>query len=136
MRNFFVKIIALNFYFFLLTSCSNNPSFSVERDYLDMQDAILGAFINVKDSSVIQIPDGHYLFSKSLILDGKKNVTIRGNGMEKTVLSFKGQTQGAEGLRIANCENITIENMTVEDSNGDNIKVTRWNYRYNYKLCK
>ena len=124
MRNFFVKIIALNFYFFLLTSCSNNPSFNVERDYLDMQDAILEAFINVKDSSVIQIPDGHYLFSKSLILDGKKNVTIRGNGMEKTVLSFKGQTQGAEGLRIANCENITIENMTVEDSNGDNIKVT------------
>jgi parallel beta-helix repeat protein len=42
--------------------------------------------------------------------------------MDKTILSFKGQTEGAEGLRVSNGENITIENMTLQDSKGDLIK--------------
>ena len=100
------------------------PSYTPERDYLDMEIPILEAFITAKDSSVIELPEGHYLFSQSLIMDGKKNVTIRGAGMEKTVLSFKGQKQGAEGVRISNCDNITIENLSIEDAAGDNLKVT------------
>ena len=100
------------------------PSYSPEREYLDMEIPILEAFITAKDSSVIELPKGHYLFSQSLIIDGKKNVTIRGAGIEKTVLSFKGQRQGAEGVRISNCNNITIENLSIEDAAGDNLKVT------------
>lgn len=42
--------------------------------------------------------------------------------MDKTILSFKGQTQGAEGIKVSNCENIVIEDMTTEDSKGDLIK--------------
>ena len=95
-----------------------------EREYLDMEIPILEAFITAKDSSMIELPEGHYLFSQSLIMDGKKNVTIRGAGIEKTVLSFKGQKQGAEGVRISNCNNITIENLSIEDAAGDNLKVT------------
>ena len=57
-----------------------------------MEIPILEAFITAKDSSMIELPEGHYLFSQSLIMDGK-NVTIRGAGIEKTVLSFKGQKQ-------------------------------------------
>ena len=100
------------------------PSYLPERDYLDMEIPILEAFITAKDSSVIELPEGHYLFSQSLIMDGKKNVTIRGAGIEKTILSFKGQKQGAEGVRISNCDNITIENLSIEDAAGDNLKVT------------
>ena len=44
-------------------------------------------------------------------------------GMEKTILSFKGQTEGAEGLKITNGENITLEGFTVVDTKGDAIKV-------------
>ena len=73
---------------------------------------------------MIELPEGHYLFSQSLILDGKKNITLRGKGIEKTVLSFKGQKQGAEGIRISNCKNLTIENMSIEDASGDNLKIT------------
>jgi parallel beta-helix repeat protein len=55
---------------------------------------------------------------------------IKGEGMDKTVLSFKGQTEGAEGLRISNCSNIQIIGLTVEDAKGDNIKVTETNGLY------
>ena len=59
-----------------------------------------------------------------MILDGKQNIVLRGKGIEKTVLSFKGQKQGAEGIRISNCKNLTIENMSIEDAAGDNLKIT------------
>ena len=78
----------------------------------------------VKDSTVIELDEGHFIFKNSLILEGKKNITIKGKGMDKTVLSFKIQESGAEGLRIANCENILLENFSIEDAAGDNIKVT------------
>ena len=47
------------------------PSYMPEREYLDMEIPILEAFIT-KDSSMIELPEGHYLFSQSLIMDGKK----------------------------------------------------------------
>ena len=55
-------------------------------------------------------------------MEGKKNIVIRGKGIDKTILSFKNQTSGAEGIRVSECENITIEDMTVQDSKGDLIK--------------
>jgi parallel beta-helix repeat protein len=42
--------------------------------------------------------------------------------MDKTVLSFKDQKTGAEGIKITNCENIILEDLTVQDSKGDLIK--------------
>ena len=109
---------------FLLLKSPSMPSYNPYRDYLDMETSILEAFITSRDSSSIELPEGHYLFSQSLILDGKKNITLRGKGIEKTVLSFKGQKQGAEGIRISNCKNLTIENMSIEDASGDNLKIT------------
>ncbi len=77
-----------------------------------------------EDGAVIELEEGQFIFKNSLILEGKKNITIRGRGMDKTVLSFILQEDGAEGLRIANCENIILEDFSVEDAVGDNIKVT------------
>ena len=100
------------------------PEYNPDRDYLDMEEAILEAFILAKDSATIQLPEGHYLFSQELSINGKKHLTIKGMGMDKTVLSFKGQTKGAQGILISNSENITIADMTIEDASGDNLKIT------------
>ena len=94
-----------------------------ERNYQDIEDELLTQFIIATDSSVIELPEGHFLFSRSLALDGVSHVTIRGKGIDKTVLSFKDQKEGAEGIRISNGTNIILEDFTVEDASGDNIKV-------------
>ena len=44
--------------------------------------------------------------------------------LKKQYYHSKGQKQGAEGIRISNCNNITIENLSIEDAAGDNLKVT------------
>jgi len=79
--------------------------------------------IIVADGDTIDLPEGNFMFTKSITMDDKSNILIRGKGMNKTILSFKNQTEGAEGLHISNGKNIVLEDFSVEDSKGDNIKV-------------
>jgi parallel beta-helix repeat protein len=88
----------------------------------DFEKNLQKRLILAEDGATIEIEAGRFSLTKSLSLEGKKNVTLRGKGMDKTILSFKGQTQGAEGIKVSNCENIVIEDMTTEDSKGDLIK--------------
>jgi parallel beta-helix repeat protein len=54
---------------------------------------------------------------------GRANgVTIRGAGMDKTILSFKGQKSGPEGM-IVYGNDFTLEGLTLEDSKGDGLKI-------------
>ncbi len=78
--------------------------------------------IEAKEGDIIEIPEGKFHFDKSLTLDNVANVTIRGAGKDKTILSFKDQIAGAEGFHIV-ANNITIENLTVKDTKGDGIKL-------------
>ncbi|HVS64994.1 MAG TPA: parallel beta-helix domain-containing protein [Thermoanaerobaculia bacterium] len=77
--------------------------------------------IEAQPGDVIEIPEGTYELTRSLSLtvDG---VTIRGAGMDKTVLSFANQTQGAEGLLVS-ASDFTIEDLAIEDTRGDALKV-------------
>ena len=87
-----------------------------------VQKKIQTQLIMAENGSVIDLGEGTFSFTNSLSMEDKKNIIIKGKGMDKTILSFKGQTEGAEGLRVSNAENITIEDMTLQDSKGDLIK--------------
>jgi parallel beta-helix repeat protein len=88
----------------------------------DIQKKIQTQFIMAENGSTITLDEGSFRFTGSLSMEGKKNISIKGRGKDKTILSFKGQTDGAEGIRISNAENITLEDLTVQDSKGDAIK--------------
>ena len=93
----------------------------------DVEKLLQTQLIEINNGQNLEITEGSFSLTKSLSMDGKKNITIRGKGMDKTILSFKNQTSGAEGLRITNCENITLEDLTVQDSKGDLIKTMHVN---------
>lgn len=88
----------------------------------DIQKKLQTQFIEAENGSVIELPEGHYQFDASLWLDGKKDVVIRGAGMDKTVLNFTGQITGAEGIKVTNASNITVQDLTVQDTKGDGVK--------------
>jgi parallel beta-helix repeat protein len=77
--------------------------------------------LDAKPGDVIEIPAGRYDFDRglSLTVDG---VTIRGAGHDRTVLSFKHQVSGAEGLLVS-ASSFTLENLAIEDTRGDAIKI-------------
>src|SRR5690606_33404279 len=90
--------------------------------WLDIEKDLQTQLIMAEDGDTIMIPEGHFLFSCSSSLDEKNNIVISGAGMDKTYLSFKGQTDGAEGIRLTNGRNITLQDLTVQDSKGDAVK--------------
>lgn len=88
----------------------------------EFQKKILTDFIDTEDGSIIELPEGNFNLEVSLWIDGKENVTIKGKGMNKTILNFKNQLSGAEGIKITNCSNIVLKDLTVQDTKGDGIK--------------
>ena len=88
----------------------------------DFQKKYQSQMILAEDGSVIELPEGTFTLTNTLSLEGKKKITIRGKGMDKTILSFKGQTDGAEGIRVSDGTDILLEGFTVQDAKGDAIK--------------
>jgi parallel beta-helix repeat protein len=123
-KKHFFWIIDLILAVVYITKNNTMPTYAPSRDYIDIEDQLIEQFIFSRDSSVIELPAGHFLLSQSLSIDRKSHLTIRGQGMEETVLSFKGQTSGAEGIKITNSSNIILEDFSVEDAAGDNLKVS------------
>ncbi|TAE41697.1 MAG: hypothetical protein EAZ70_00160 [Runella slithyformis] len=100
---------------------------SVAAAQPEVQKKIQRQFIMAENGSTIALDEGTFAIRSSISLEGKKNIVITGKGIDKTILSFKGQTEGAEGLRISNAEQITLENLTVQDAKGDAIKAMNVN---------
>lgn len=86
----------------------------------DVQMELQEALIEVEPGTVIQLEEGTYHFVLGLSLD-VDNVTLRGRGMYKTVLDFKNQEAGSEGLHVTS-RNVTLEDFAVIDTKGNAIK--------------
>lgn len=123
MRQQHVVVAAL---LLMLTACQKNEtapaSAAVAAGDAGFATQLHERLLDAKAGDVIEIPAGKFSFDRSLTLraDG---VTIRGAGMDQSVLSFKGQKAGAEGL-LVNGDDFTIENLTIEDSKGDGLKIS------------
>lgn len=84
------------------------------------QEAIQEALIDVEPGDTILLPAGTFALTDGLSLD-IDGVTIRGQGPDATVLSFKGQEAGGEGLLVTS-DRIVLEGFAIEDVKGDAIK--------------
>ncbi|WP_373696450.1 parallel beta-helix domain-containing protein [Hyphobacterium lacteum] len=105
-----------------LAACgSGNEGRDLSGADSDFQTTLIEQLIDARPGDVIEIPAGVYSFDRSLSLavDG---VTIRGAGMDETILSFANQTSGAEGLLVT-ASDFTIEDIAIEDTRGDALKV-------------
>ena len=107
----------------LLAACGHHETTSQNQNDVSFESTLEQQLLDAKPGSVIEIPAGHYSLKRGLSLrtDG---VTIRGAGMDKTVLSFKGQVVGPEGL-LVNANDFTIENLAIEDTKGDALKINQ-----------
>jgi parallel beta-helix repeat protein len=109
-----------------LMACGGDRQSAVPADTeSDYQTTLMTQLIDAKPGDVIEIPAGKFAFERSLSLT-VDNVTVRGQGMDKTVLSFAGQTSGAEGILVT-ANDFTIEDLAIEDTRGDALKINEGN---------
>ncbi len=92
----------------------------------DVQKRAQTALIEAQPGEVIEFDAGMFEFDQTLSCD-VSDLTIRGQGHDKTILSFakQGPGTGGEGLSISSKKNVTIENLAVEDAKGDAVKVNK-----------
>ena len=135
------RILAIWFAFSLLGACSdsnNNNEIRIDTGdpdfpgYIvvslepgdDLETRTLEALITAEPNTVIQLPAGTYDFVGELS-SSVDNIVLRGTGMDAengTVLRFSGQTTGAQGV-LATGNNFVIQDLAVEDTPGDAIKI-------------
>jgi parallel beta-helix repeat protein len=86
----------------------------------DAQERIQTALLDAKPGDTVQLAAGRYDLTDGLSLD-VANVTVKGAGSDKTILSFKGQKGAGEGLLVTS-DRVTLRDFAVEDTRGDGIK--------------
>ncbi|HEY6273170.1 MAG TPA: parallel beta-helix domain-containing protein [Terriglobales bacterium] len=97
----------------LFTGCTQSPA--------NFQKQLQEQLIRAKAGDVITIPEGKFQLDRTLSLTTDK-VTVRGQGMGKSILSFGGQKEGGSGLLIK-ANDFTIEDVGIEDTAGDGLTI-------------
>ena len=105
----------------VLAACGGGERRDLSGADTGFQTTLMEQLIDAQPGDVIEIPAGVFSFDRSLSLtvDG---VTIRGAGMDETILSFANQTSGAEGLLVT-ASDFTLEDLAIEDTRGDALKI-------------
>ena len=106
----------------LLFICLLFGSFQSLWGQAEVEKQLLKKFLLAENNSIIELGEGTFELSKTLSLDGKKNIIIRGKGTKASILNYSNQISGAEGIKITNSENIILENFSIQNAKGDLIK--------------
>ena len=109
---------------FLLPLFLSAPVFAavqIIQPSLNAYEEIQEALILAEPGDIIRLTSGTYNLEDSLSLD-VDNVQIEGEGMNQTILNFKNQKSGAQGLSVTS-DNVTLQDFSVQDAKGDAIKV-------------
>lgn len=90
----------------------------------DAQAKAQEAFILAENGATIEFAEGKFDLTATLSVEGKENITIKGQGIDKTILDFSGQKKGTggEGLKVSNAKNFTLAGMTIQNTPGDAFK--------------
>ncbi|HTN08921.1 parallel beta-helix domain-containing protein [Agriterribacter sp.] len=83
---------------------------------------IVETLLALEDSTSVLLKQGLYHFD-NLSIAQLKHILIKGEGHDKTILDFSGQSQGGEGIRVTDVKGFTIADMAIRDSKGDLIKI-------------
>ena len=105
----------------LLAACSREPADRASLEPSEFQKQLQTQLIMARPGDVITIPAGVHEINRGLSLN-VSGVTLQGEGMDASILSFRNQVQGAEGL-LVNASDFTIQDLAIEDAAGDGLKV-------------
>lgn len=123
-RNFNInKLIAMRQLILFCCCLTAVTTFAQQSLYKQLQTKLIEA----NNGDTIRLPEGTFSMPGSLSMEGKNDIVILGAGMDKTILSFKDQATGAEGIKISNGRHIKLVDFTVQDAKGDCIKVQQVN---------
>ena len=121
-KNKIVCFIRLASICLLIVSCGQENPVMPE---LSFEEKLQQRLIQAQPGDVINIPAGTHEITRSLSLN-ISGVTLAGTGIDESILSFKNQVQGAEGLLVS-ANDFVIRDLAIEDTIGDALKINESN---------
>ena len=121
-KNKIVCFIRLASICLLIVSCGQENPVMPE---LSFEEKLQQRLIQAQPGDVINIPAGTHEITRSLSLN-ISGVTLAGTGIDESILSFKNQVQGAEGLLVS-ANDFVIRDLAIEDTVGDALKINESN---------
>lgn len=109
---------------FLLPLLLSAPIFAavqIIQPSINAYEEIQEALILAESGDIIRLTAGIFNLEDPLSLE-VDNVRIEGEGMNQTILNFKNQQSGAQGLSVTS-DNVTLQDFSIQDAKGDAIKV-------------
>ena len=97
------------------TACTLFPSGATEQTIQD-------AFASAKAGWTFEFAAGTFSFTNEIVI-AQKNITVRGAGMDQTILDFSKQVAGPEAFFGQKVDGILLESFDVRDSKGNAIKI-------------
>ncbi len=86
----------------------------------DAQEKLQEALILAKPGDTVELGAGRFTLTDGLSLDAD-GVTVKGAGMDATVLDFTGQQGAGEGLLVTG-DKVTMRDFAIENPKGDGVK--------------
>src|SRR5262245_61076710 len=101
-------------------SSNNNNSNTVNIDPSMSESTIASKFSGASANSTLNLAAGTYHFTNSLNLSTQNNITVKGAGMGTTILDFKNQAAGADGLvqsvPAGQTVKVTFQDFSIQDT--------------------
>ncbi len=110
----------------MLSACLAFITFSYSKEIVvspgeGSHERLQEAMILMSEGDTLLLKAGYYSFEDGLSLD-VDNVTIIGEGLDKTILDFKNQQSGAQGFLVTS-NKVTLKDFAILDAKGDALKV-------------
>ena len=93
----------------------------------DAQKETLIALFDSHEGDTIEFCEGQFDFTTGLVLTGKRGITIKGQGKDKTVLSFL-NSESQDGVNINRVTGIIVQGLTIYDAPGNGLRIFRCDY--------
>jgi parallel beta-helix repeat protein len=113
-----MRLLAVVLSAIVLTACGHQAGTApgaLSAEDLAFENALQKQLLEARPGTLIEVPAGKHQLDHPLILHAR-GVALRGAGIDKSTLSFKGATAGAGIIVLAN--DVVIEALSIEDSRG------------------
>ena len=102
---------------------TTGKTFSVCTGPSMQKDAII-AFFDAHEGDTIEFCEGKFDFSNGLVMTGKKGITIKGQGKDKTYLRFANSSD-QDGFNLNKMTGVTVQGLTIYDAPGNGLRIFR-----------
>lgn len=107
----------------LLAACNHDrPIFFTPDMDSDVHQQLQQQLATARPGDTIHLPEGFFEFDTPLRIDSLRHITIIGQGMEKTIFSFRYQ-RNEEGGFIITGDSILLTDFTIQDARGAAIRL-------------